>query len=454
MALKKIPEYFPLDWRFGTDGIRGPVESKMNPLFMVKLGWAAGNILKETGIGKSVLIGKDTRISGYMIESALEAGFISAGIDVTLVGPMPTPGVAYLAKSTNQPGLVISASHNRFSDNGIKFFSQEGYKLDYKVEKRLEEVLLDQSFVVDSIELGKANRLMDAQQRYIDFCIATTQNLDLSGLTLAVDCANGANYSIAPSIFSELGCKVIEIGTSPNGININDGCGSTNPKKIQEEVISKGADLGVAFDGDGDRLAVVDKKGTVLDGDDLLYTLISRNSINPQNKSYQGIVGTLMTNKSLELYLRNEGMDFLRTDVGDKYVLRALRERNWILGGEPSGHIICLDHTTTGDALIASLKLLDSLKGVDFDISKALKNFTKLPQQLISFEVDEPSRVLRNSAIRSEISKLEKKLGKEGRVLIRPSGTEELLRVMVEASSKELADELAKELSEFIRKAA
>jgi len=453
MSLKKIPEFFPLDWRFGTDGIRGPVESKMNPLFMVKLGWAAGKIFKQKGI-EGILIGKDTRISGYMIESALESGFISAGINVTLVGPMPTPGVAYLAKSTNQAGLVISASHNRFSDNGIKFFTEEGFKLDYKFEKKIEDVLLDKSTVVDSLELGKANRLEDAQSRYIEFCLSTSPNLDLSGLNLVVDCANGANYAIAPKVFSELGCKVTTLATSPDGININADCGSTNPEKIQKAVISSQADLGISFDGDGDRLVVIDKKGKILDGDDLLYTLISRNSIQLKDYFCKGVVGTLMTNKSLESFLEKQGINFLRTDVGDKYVIRALRERNWILGGEPSGHIICLDQTTTGDALIASIKLLESLKDIDFDISKALESFKKLPQQLISFEVKDPQKILMNPEIRSEVSKLEKKLGNEGRVLIRPSGTEDLLRVMVEASTKEIADNLAKELSEFIRKAA
>ena len=377
MSSKKIPDYFPLDWRFGTDGIRGAVESKMNPLFMVKLGWAAGKILREEGV-ESILIGKDTRISGYMIESALESGFISAGVNVTLVGPMPTPGVAYLAKSTNQAGLVISASHNRFSDNGIKFFTKDGFKFDYGLEKKIEDFLLENNSFVNSVELGKASRLEDAQQMYIDFCLAASSNLDLSGLTLVIDCANGANYSVAPVVFKELGCNLIEIGTSPDGININDDCGSTNPEKIQKEVISNGADLGIAFDGDGDRLVLVDRHGKILDGDDLLYTLISTNGSDPDKKSYQGVVGTLMTNKSLELFLEREGIEFLRTDVGDKNILRALRERSWILGGEPSGHIICLDHATTGDALIASVKVLKSLKSLDFDISKALENFKKL----------------------------------------------------------------------------
>lgn len=453
MSLKKIPEYFPQDWKFGTDGIRGSVEAKMNPLFMVKLGWAAGKILKEKGT-QSVIIGKDTRISGYMIESALESGFISAGIDVTLVGPMPTPGVAYLSKLTGQAGLVISASHNKFSDNGIKFFTEEGYKLDSKTEKKIEDALLDKSSVVNSLDLGKASRMGDAQQRYVDFCKSVSSDLDLSGFKLVVDCANGANYAIAPSVFYELGANVIEMSTSPNGININSDCGSTNPKKIQEEVISQSADLGLAFDGDGDRLILVDKNGRILDGDDLLYTLISRSSIDKNKNQYKGIVGTLMTNKSLEVFLNKQEIDFFRADVGDKYVLRALRERKWVLGGEPSGHIICLENTTTGDALIAAVNLLESIKNLNFDISKALENFEKLPQELVSFGINDPHSIIMNSEVRSEVSKLEKKLGDNGRVLIRPSGTEDLLRVMVEASSEELAQNLAKELSEFILKAA
>lgn len=450
MSLEKVPDYFPSDWRFGTDGIRGPVNSKMNPLFMVKLGCAAGKVLKELGIN-NILIGKDTRISGYMIESALESGFISSGLDVTLVGPMPTPGVAFLSKETNKAGLVISASHNRFSDNGIKFFTPEGYKFDYELEKKIEEALLYENSIVDSIDLGKANRLEDAQQRYIDFCISTSNNLDLSGLSLVVDCANGANYSIAPKVFRELGCNVIESSTSPNGININDGCGSTNPDKIKKEVISNKADMGVAFDGDGDRLVIVDNSGNILDGDDLLYVLVSRSPTDFYKSNQQGIIGTLMTNKSLESYLYKQGVNFHRTDVGDKYVLRELLERGWKLGGEPSGHIISLNHATTGDALVATLQLLTSLSDLNFDISEALKGFDKLPQKLISFEVPDPYKTIMSSRVRLEVSKLEEKLKDDGRVLIRPSGTEKVLRVMVEASSNEKAENLALELSQFIK---
>ena len=452
MNPKNLPDYFPVDWRFGTDGIRGLVEKKMNPLFVVKLGWAVGKVLKEEGT-ESILIGKDTRISGYMIESALEAGFISAGMDVRLVGPMPTPGVAYLAKSTNQAGVVISASHNKFYDNGIKFFNRDGFKFSYDLEKRIENVLLENSKVVESMELGKASRLNDAKGKYIEFCKSFASNLDLSDLSLVIDCANGANYSVAPQIFSELGSKIIELSTSPNGININDECGSTNPNNIQKAVVESKADLGIAFDGDGDRLLVVDKEGKILDGDDLLYILVSTNLLRDDIQRYKGIVGTLMTNKSLELFLDKEGIDFSRTDVGDKYVLRELKERNWILGGEPSGHIICLDATTTSDALIASLKVLEAIKDLNFDISKALLNFEKLPQEIISLKVNNPQTLIMDSSIRYEVSKLENALGKEGRVLLRPSGTEDLIRIMVEATSEKLAKDLASELAEFMQKA-
>tara|TARA_Y100001960_G_scaffold23680_1_gene20848 strand:- start:9337 stop:10698 length:1362 start_codon:yes stop_codon:yes gene_type:complete len=448
-----LPDYFPPSWKFGTDGIRGPVETNMHPLFIVKLGWSVGKVLKEKGID-SVIIGKDTRISGYMIESSLEAGFISAGMNVTLVGPMPTPGIAFLAKSTNQAGAVISASHNTFQDNGIKFFTNEGFKFNYELERKIENTLLERSNVVRSEDLGKASRLNDAQERYIDFCSSCSPNLDLSDLKLIVDCANGANYSIAPKVFKKLGADVIELGTTPNGVNINQDCGSTNPDSLRKEVLDRKADLGIAFDGDGDRLLFVDKKGNDLDGDDLLYTLVSRSIKQPNKGALSGVVGTLMTNKALEDFLVKEEIEFFRADVGDKYVLKELQERKWVLGGEPSGHIICLDSTTTGDALIASLKILDSIKEINFDISKALENFNKFPQESVSFKVSDPNSVIMDTSIRSKVSKLETKLGSDGRVLIRPSGTEDLIRVMVEAKSKNLAKDLAKELADYILKAA
>ena len=453
MKTKNIPQYFPKDWRFGTDGIRGPTEN-LSPLFVVKLGYAAGKALFEKGISK-ILIGKDTRISGYMIESALEAGFISAGVEVVLLGPLPTPAVAYLAKSYQQAGLVISASHNSYEDNGLKFFNKDGFKISYKLEKRIETLLLEDSKTVESDKLGKATRLNDAGGRYIEFCKSSVSGLDLSGLSLVVDCANGANYSVAPQTFSELGASVIGVGVSPDGININHNCGSTFPETLKQEVLKNEAHLGIAFDGDGDRLIVVDKVGRVLDGDDLLYTLIEAKNINSEkNLISKGIVGTLMTNKSLEVYLYKNGIDFCRANVGDKYVLRELIKRNWTLGGEPSGHIICLDSTTTGDALIASLRILSSIKESNFDISPILKNFKKFPQELISLNVRSPQTIIMDEKIRSEVSKIEKSLGDQGRVLLRPSGTEPLIRVMVEATSEDLAKNLANELAEFIRKAA
>ena len=453
MNSKKLPEYFPEDWRFGTDGIRGPLE-RMNPLFMVKLGYSAGKALINQGITK-ILIGKDTRISGYMIESALEAGFISAGLDVILLGPLPTPAVAYLAKSNKQAGIAISASHNSYEDNGIKIFNKDGFKISYEFEREIENRLFEETSVVEPSQLGKASRLNDAGGRYIEFCKSSVPNLDLSGLSLVVDCANGANYSVAPQTFSELGASVVTVGTSPDGININEDCGSTSPKRLKKEVLLNKADLGIAFDGDGDRLLVIDKEGKILDGDDILYTLISvKNSYPNKLQSPLGIVGTLMTNKSLEIYLDKEGIDFYRTDVGDKYVLRELIKRKLILGGEPSGHIICLDSTTTADALIASLQVLSSIKESNFDISKILKNFKKFPQELISLNVKSPQTIIMDEKIRSEVSKLEKRLGSHGRVLLRPSGTEPLVRVMVEATSKDLARDLAQGLAKFIRKAA
>jgi len=452
MTQNTLPDYFPSDWKFGTDGIRGPVEFKMNPLFIVKLGWSAGKILRKEGV-KSVLIGKDTRISGYMIESALEAGFISSGMDVTLVGPIPTPGIAFLCRSTNQAGVVISASHNSFEDNGIKFFTNEGFKFSSDLELKIEKSLFENSKVVKPFDLGKATRLSDSQERYIEFCKSTCSELDLSGLSIVVDSANGANYSIAPQIFKDLGADVTSIFCSPDGVNINEGCGTTHPEILQKTVIEKNADLGIAFDGDGDRLVMVDNKGNVLDGDDLLYTLVSMN-ISKSKQEYKGIVGTYMTNKSLELYLNEQNIGFSRADVGDKYILNQLKEKNWILGGEPSGHIICLDSTTTGDALIASLKILNCLKEIDFDINQSLSNFKKFPQELISLKVDNPQSIIMDNLVRSEVAKLEHKLGKKGRILLRPSGTEDLIRVMVEADSKEKAESLANQLAEYIKKAA
>ena len=428
--------------KFGTDGIRGPVTSTMNPLFVTKLGWAAGSVLKEEGLSK-VFIGKDTRISGYMLESALQAGFIAAGMDVTLLGPLPTPGVSYLAKSNNQIGLVISASHNLFEDNGIKFFNKAGQKFSPELEKRIENKLTEDMIPVESIKLGKATRMNDAQGRYIEFCKSSFTDLDLSGLSILLDCANGATYSVAPSVFKELGAKVDTVGSTPDGININKNCGSTNPNLLKEEMIIGNYDLGIAFDGDGDRILIVDSDGTVLDGDDILYILSKEIS----DKS--GVVGTLMTNKALELYFEESDINFVRADVGDKYVLDRLLTNNWQLGGEPSGHIICLDSSPTGDAIIAALKFLKAISKYDYSINSSLKGFKKFPQTLINLEVENPNKIILSDIFWSRVTKIEQTLGSTGRVLIRPSGTEPLIRIMVESNNASDSENFCNSLAEL-----
>ena len=430
------------DRKFGTDGIRGPVTSTMNPLFVTKLGWAAGSILIEEGMSK-VLIGKDTRISGYMFESALQAGFISAGMDVTLLGPLPTPGVSYLANSNNQVGLVISASHNLFEDNGIKFFNKDGQKFSAELEKRIETKLTKEMVAVESINLGKASRMNDAQGRYIEFCKSSFTDLDLNGLSILLDCANGATYSVAPKVFSELGAKVETIGSSPDGININQNCGSTNPDFLKEEIIKGSYDLGIAFDGDGDRILIVNSEGDILDGDDILY-ILSNNLIDDS-----GVVGTLMTNKALEIYFEKNDIPFLRADVGDKYVLQRLLEESWVLGGEPSGHIICLDSAPTGDAIIAALNLLDAIKDNNFSVKKSLEGFKKFPQTLINLKVNNPNKIIVSDKFWSEVTRIEKQLGQNGRVLIRPSGTEPLIRIMVESDKSGASHDFCNALADL-----
>jgi phosphoglucosamine mutase len=414
----------------------------MNPLFVTKLGWAAGSVLLEEGISK-VLIGKDTRISGYMFESALQAGFISAGMDVTLLGPLPTPGVSFLANSNNQVGLVISASHNLFEDNGIKFFNKDGQKFSLELERRIEAKLTQEMTAVESINLGKASRMNDAQGRYIEFCKSSFTNLDLSGLSILLDCANGATYSVAPSVFSELGATVDTIGATPDGININQNCGSTSPDFLTEEMVKGEYDIGIAFDGDGDRILVVSSEGTVLDGDDLLYILSKELS------DESGVIGTLMTNKALELYFEEQNIQFARADVGDKYVLNSLVSNKWQLGGEPSGHIICLDSAPTGDAIIAALKVLNAIKINNFSLEKSLEGFTRLPQTLINLKVNDPNRIILSDKFWSKVTKIEKTLGDKGRVLIRPSGTEPLIRLMVESNDPSISEDFCNSLAKL-----
>ena len=430
------------DRKFGTDGIRGPVTSTMNPLFVTKLGWAAGSILLEEGMSK-VLIGKDTRISGYMYESALQAGFISAGMDVTLLGPLPTPGVSYLANSNNQVGLVISASHNLFEDNGIKFFNKDGQKFSAELEKRIETKLTQEMVAVESINLGKASRMNDAQGRYIEFCKSSFTGLDLNGLSILLDCANGATYSVAPKVFSELGAKVETIGSSPDGININQNCGSTNPDFLKDEIIKGTYDLGIAFDGDGDRILIVNSEGDILDGDDILY-ILSNNL-----PADSGVVGTLMTNKALEIFFEKNDIPFLRADVGDKYVLQRLLEESWVLGGEPSGHIICLDSAPTGDAIIAALNLLNAIKDNNFSVKKSLEGFKKFPQTLINLKVNNPNKIIVSDKFWSEVTRIERQLGQNGRVLIRPSGTEPLIRIMVESDKSGASHDFCNALADL-----
>ena len=433
------------DRKFGTDGIRGPVTSTMNPLFVTKLGWAAGSVLKEEGISK-VLIGKDTRISGYMFESALQAGFISAGMDVTLLGPLPTPGVSYLANSNNQVGLVISASHNLFEDNGIKFFNKDGQKFSSELEKRIETKLTQEMIGVESINLGKASRMSDAQGRYIEFCKSSFTDLDLNGLSILLDCANGATYSVAPKVFSELGANIETIGASPDGININQNCGSTSPNALKEAIIKGSYDIGIAFDGDGDRILIVNSDGDILDGDDILYILSKEIPAN------SGVVGTLMTNKALELYFQNEGIEFSRADVGDKYVLQRLIERSWFLGGEPSGHIICLDSAPTGDAIVAALKFLNATKDKGFSVEKSLEGFKKFPQTLINLKVNNPNKIIISDKFWEKVTEIELQLGEDGRVLIRPSGTEPLIRIMVESKDSGISENLCNSLADLAQR--
>lgn len=432
---------------FGTDGIRGKVgKSPMAPDFVLKLGWAVGRVLVVDGRNK-VLIGKDTRISGYMLESALQAGLSAAGVDIHLLGPMPTPGIAYLTRTLRaSAGIVISASHNPYYDNGVKFFSAEGSKLPDELELAIEEQLDKPLKVVESSKLGKAERVNDAAGRYIEFCKSTIPTRTvLRGLKLVVDCAHGATYHIAPSVFEELGADVIRIGTSPNGININDCCGATAPKLLRAAVIEHEADMGIAIDGDGDRLIMVDHQGEVVDGDEALF--IIANSKKREGRLKGGVVGTLMTNLGLEKALNQQNIPFQRSAVGDRYVLEMLRKEGWLLGGETSGHIICLEQTTTGDAIVAALQVLHELISTDQDLHTAKQGMTKYPQTLINVPVMEKSTLEKSPVIQQAIKDAEQDLAGNGRILLRPSGTEPLVRVMVEGPDGSQVRQLAKQIA-------
>ncbi len=419
---------------FGTDGIRGRVgEGHINPEFILKLGWAAGQVLGG-GEGGKVLIGKDTRISGYMFESALEAGLAAAGVDIHLLGPMPTPAVAYLTRTLHaSAGIVISASHNPYQDNGIKFFSADGTKLPDAVELAIEDRLDSPMTSVASDRLGKARRIEDARGRYIEFCKSTIPSrLSLAGLKVVVDCANGATYHIAPDVLEEIGAEVIAIGTEPDGLNINDGVGATCPQALSAAVRAHGADLGIALDGDGDRLIMVDDQGEVVDGDAILY-IIARSRL--ANGGLQGkVVGTLMSNLGLEVALRELGVGFERAKVGDRYILERLFSEGWMLGGEPSGHIICMDRTTTGDGVVSALQVLAEIVKSGKTLRELCAGMSRFPQELINVQLGSslPGDIMVAAPVRAAVAAVEAEMGKEGRVLLRPSGTEPLIRVMVE----------------------
>ena len=421
---------------FGTDGIRGKVgEFPVTPDFVLKLGWAAGKVLAAEGEG-TVVIGKDTRISGYMFESALEAGLSAAGIDVVLTGPMPTPAIAYLTRTFNgQAGIVISASHNPFYDNGIKFFGGDGNKLSDDVELKIEQLLEAGMDVVASEDIGRVRRLDDAAGRYIEYCKASTgQQLDLRGMKLVIDAGHGATYQVGPAVFRELGAEVVTIGVNPNGVNINDGVGSTAPEGLAAAVLEHKADMGIAFDGDGDRVIMVDEKGRITDGDELLYIIAMDRK--QQGELEGGVVGTLMTNLGMEKALEKAGIPFARARVGDRYVNEQLLEREWVIGGESSGHIICRDVSTTGDGVVSALQVLKAIINSGQSLSALTGGVSKFPQIMINVRVKVKKDTNTVPEIVEAVAASEAELGGRGRVLLRPSGTEPVIRVMVEGEDE------------------
>jgi phosphoglucosamine mutase len=435
---------------FGTDGIRGRVgDGSITPEFVLKLGWAIGHVFAK-GHRSKVLIGKDTRISGYMFESALQAGLSAAGVDVYLLGPMPTPAVAYLTRTFHaQAGIVISASHNPYQDNGIKFFSGEGTKLPESIELEIEAMMDKPLVTVDSALLGKAHRVDDAAGRYIEFCKSTVSSkLDFSNLKLVVDCAHGATYHIAPNVFRELGADVVVMGAEPNGLNINKGCGSTEPRLLQAAVLENKADLGIALDGDGDRLIMVDHRGELVDGDELLFVIACAQQ--RAGNKHPVIVGTLMSNLGLEQALESYNMSLHRAKVGDRYVMEMLKETGATVGGEASGHIICLDKTTTGDGIVAALQVLAEVQETGITLHELRSAVTKFPQRLINVRINKMVNLSDHVEVNAAIKAVEDKLGNNGRVLLRASGTEPVIRVMVEGRDAALINQLAIELAEVI----
>ena len=436
---------------FGTDGIRGKVGTPpITPDFLLKLGWAAGQVFAQEG-HNFVLVGKDTRISGYMFESALEAGLTAAGVDTSLLGPMPTPAVAYLTRTLHaKAGIVISASHNPYFDNGIKFFSAQGTKLPDNIEQKIEEYLDLPITTVDSSKLGKAKRVVDAAGRYIEFCKASVPTgMTFDGMKIVVDCANGATYHIAPDVFKELGAQVIAIGTEPNGLNINEGYGATSPENLVKTVLEQKADFGIALDGDGDRIIMVDHNGEIVDGDELIY-IIAKARL--KSGLLTGpVVGTLMSNLGMEHALQKLSVPLLRANVGDRYVIEMLMKHKGMLGGENSGHIICLDKTTTGDGIIAALQVVAEMQNTGLSLHDLKSGMQKYPQVLINIRTAQKVDLATHEGIQVAVHSVEQALGKDGRVLLRASGTEPLIRVMVEGSNQIQVERYAKQLADDVK---
>ena len=438
---------------FGTDGIRGLVGAHpITPEFMLKLGWAAGNAFRNNGHCR-VVIGKDTRISGYMFESALEAGLSAAGAQVQLLGPMPTPAIAYLTRTFQaDAGIVISASHNPYYDNGIKFFSAQGTKLPDALELEIERLVDSPMQLVEPAELGKVARVEDASGRYIEFCKSSVPtSTSFKGMKIVLDCAHGASYKVAPAVFKELGATVSTIGVSPDGLNINDGVGSTSLSALARAVVEQGADLGIAFDGDGDRVMMVDAAGTEVDGDQLLYIMTL--DLYERGILEGGVAGTLMTNLGLELALRERDIPFVRANVGDRYVMAELHQRGWYLGGESSGHLVCLQHTTTGDGIIAALQVVRALRMSGKTLADACRGMSKCPQRLINVRYRSGGESpLQAPELKAAVAAAEARLANAGRVLLRLSGTEPLIRVMVEGQDSAQVNREAEHLAEQVRK--
>ena len=441
---------------FGTDGIRGRVgDAPVTPDFMLKLGWATGKVFaSEDGTKPTVVIGKDTRVSGYMLESALQAGLVAAGANVKRLGPLPTPGIALLTRTQKaDAGIVISASHNPYFDNGIKFFNGQGSKLSDELELQIEAMIDSPMETVDSEQLGKASRIVDAAGRYVEYCKSTfPDELSLKGMKVVIDCAHGATYHIAPAVFEELGATTIVIGATPDGYNINDGVGSTEPAALQAKVLEEGADIGIAFDGDGDRLQMVNAKGELLTGDDVLYVLAMHRLANGDSDA--GIVGTLMTNMGLELALEAGGLRLARAKVGDRYVKELMVAEGWSLGGESSGHIICGNLSTTGDGVIAALQVLAAVRASGKSLEVLASGFNPLPQVLVNVRITKGFDLSAHPTIAEACRRVESELEGRGRLLLRPSGTEPVIRVMVEGDDTVAIDALADEVADAIRQAA